>query len=91
MRAVQHSDVTDTLHQDAVRSTAKLFQNGIAFFAISHARAHLHEFMSVQRAVELRDDRGRQARSADQDDGIAGVGKAAQIFLLLLRECALHA
>jgi len=47
--------------------------------------------MSVQRAVELRDDRGRQARSADQDDGIAGVGKAAQIFLLLLRECALHA
>ena len=57
--------------------------------AIADAGADLHQFVSAQRGVELGGDRRRQPALADEHDGFARVGEAAQVLLLFLGQAFL--
>ena len=54
----------------------------VAQFPVADAGPHLHQFVIVQGAFELRHETGAQASLSDQHDGVAIVAESAQVLAL---------
>ena len=89
VRAVEDADVADALDERAARLLGQLGEDAVALVAIADAGADLHQLVSAECGVELAGDRRRQAALADQHDGLAPVGEAAQMLLLFLGQAFL--
>ena len=83
MSAVEHTDVTDTLHENAVRLRLQVLENGIALFTIANADSDLHELMSGKRRIQFGRERLRMACGPDEHDRIARMRQSTQKFALL--------
>jgi hypothetical protein len=69
----------------------ELGKDGVTLVAVADSGAHLHELMSAQCGLELGGDCRSEAALADQHDGIARVGEAAEMLFLFLGQIRLHA
>ncbi len=65
-------------------SVAKAWLRGVAF---TDPGAHFDQFMVGQGAIQFRDHRVGQPGVAEHDDGVHGMRKPPEVFLLFLREC----
>ena len=83
---IKHSDIANPLDERAAGGFLELFENEIAFFAITDACANLDELMSTKCDIELACHRGRQARLANQYNRVAAVRQATQILSLFFGE-----
>lgn len=80
--------IADPLHEFGIAAFAEFRDQRIAGCTVSDPDLHLNEFMVVQRALVFGEQRFRQARIADHDDGFQLVSKATKVFFLMFAKHA---
>jgi hypothetical protein len=86
MRAIEHPDIANPLHQRALGLLGQLIEHGVARFAVTHACSNFDEFVGAERNLELLRHGCGQAALADHHNGLASVSQAAQILSLFFRQ-----
>lgn len=75
-------DVADVLNCGRIERAAQLVHEGLAIIAFCALDADLDQFMGLQGALDLGEDRGREAIAGDGDDRIQVVRLRAQFASL---------
>lgn len=78
-RSPQHEQLSDCLHGRAIERVDDALEQCFALVSIVVERAHLDEFMRLQRDVDLVQHRGRESMVADRDDRVEGMRAGAQL------------
>lgn len=78
----QDEDFSDGLHGLRSGALAQFVKHPFALGALQRSRAYLDEFVSLQRAIDFRDEFGGDALAADQNGRAQFVGTTLEFALL---------
>jgi hypothetical protein len=82
----QQGDVADALHEFGAAFPAQGLDHLVAAFAIAGPDAYFHQFMMIERAIELGQEPWRDAGIAGQHHGLKRMSKLAKMFFMFFRQ-----